>query len=161
MTSILQKISKMKDQAILTLFGNACELLSKNERVEEASKVILEIDRVWAERLALSLEGKYKSDTPNKGLLSTMHYHVGMEATAEPKRRLILDHILTKNVPFVPPPAYMEQWGNPKTKKRQQKLEKFLVGMIRDKQRGRGADYEKAISEWQSDLDYIRENYNF
>ncbi|MDC0067609.1 hypothetical protein OAL10_02280 [Gammaproteobacteria bacterium] len=153
----------MKDQEILNLFDNACELLLKNKRVEEARKVIQEIDRVWAERSALSREGQYKGDSPKKGLLSTMHYHVGMEATPEPKRRLILDQILTKNVPFVPPPSYMDEWGEPRTQERMRKLEKVIKELVNDAQhrRGKGKDFEKAISEWQSDLDYIRKNYNF
>ena len=162
MSPILEKIQDMPDGDIVKLFNNACDLVSDPKRAKQASDVLEEIDRVWGERLALAKKGKYKGSAPETGLLSTLKYHVGQDATPAPKRRMILDQILMRNIPFVPPPSYMEQWGDPMTDKRLKKLKTVLQQLIYQKgESARGRDYEKAVSEWQSDLEYVEENYSF
>jgi len=95
------------------------------------------------------------------GLLSFMGYHVGESSSlSSDERRRILDYVLTERIPNVNDPAYMAQWGEPGASRRLRKMAESLAHFARSAKRNPYADKTMAISEWESDLAYLRQKYH-
>ena len=54
---------------------------------------------------------------------------------------------------------YIEQWGEPRTAKRLQKLANCLASFAKSKRRSQTRDYSEAIADWESDLAYLKATY--
>ena len=126
MPKITAQIPKMSDDELFNLFKNAIRLLAKDEN-DAARSVINAIGREWQRRLERARAGKYSPETPQVGMLATLGYHVG-QVSGEPMavRRKILAHLMEERLPFVGSPAYTDEWGSPKSRKRYHKLVDFF-----------------------------------
>jgi hypothetical protein len=94
------------------------------------------------------------------GVLSFMGYHVGESSELSPdQRRRILDYVYGGRIPNVNDPAYMSQWGAPASSRRLRKMADSLANFARSAKRNTHVDKRVAISEWESDLVYLRQRY--
>lgn len=93
------------------------------------------------------------------GLLGNVGYHVGLYGIPEDERRQILDSVFHNNLPRDLSPEYMDEWGSPKTAARLHKLAETLAALTRNAKRRRTSDLTEAISDWESDLDYLYHKY--
>lgn len=156
--SIATKVPGFDDNQLLKLLTNALERLSDEKKGPAAREIVNAIKHEWSVRLARFREGTYSCTTPHDGMLSALGYHVGNhKGVATHHRRRILAYVLSGELPPVQSPAYMAEWGAPGSPRRLKKLKNVLRGLIESHQRN-PHDYEKAISEWQQDLEFVSES---
>jgi hypothetical protein len=100
-------------------------------------------------------------DIPNQGVLSLMGYHVGRQGGAEKTRRTILDKIMVADLSRYPYSTVqnIEDWSNPSSARRLQKLANCLAAFTRLRKRSTAFDNREAIREWESDLNYLKTYY--
>ena len=97
--------------------------------------------------------GGDSSGAPAEGIMSTMGYRVGDNQGIRKEYRInIMIDVLTEPLPFVESPSYMQEWGEPRTKKRYNKLKNFLIGEINNPLQ---RNNHRAISEWKEDLEWL------
>jgi hypothetical protein len=149
---IIEKIPTMKDGKLSVLFANAMGLLDDAKRSGEAESVIKAIEAEWDARRQAAKFGEYKAD-PEEGVLKALGYSVGNEGAKTPVRRKILDFVLARSLPPVGSPAYMDEWGEPGSSKRFDKLSQVLRSLIIQKRNFGNMD--KAVSEWEDDLSWL------
>lgn len=155
---ILDNIPKYNDEQLLNLFNNAMTMLEKGQQIENANMVLEALKDEWRIRAERSSEGMVNLGPPKQGLLKKIGYKVGNEGASEKKRRDLIDFIICADpLPFVWSPAYMAEWGEPMSKKRYNKLTTVIRSLAVKNQNVQNID--KAIIEWQTDLDYIDENW--
>lgn len=157
MAHITDRIPKMADQDLLTLFGNAIKQIAEGKKLAEATSVIATIGGEWKRRLDAARAGTYKPDRPVTGMLATLGYHVGAErGERTPVRRTILKHMMEGQLPLVDSPAYTDEWGEPRSPERYSKLTQVL-----ELQRSNPAhsEHAQAIIAWVEDLDWVQNNY--
>ena len=160
MLKIISNLPKFDDQKISNIFKNCCDIVSNNKSQSlEAEMIIEAIKNEWKKRLTMALSGKYKADRPEIGMLSYLGYHVGQEGESLKKRRFILDFIINEELPLVQSPSYTAEWGDPKTKKRYLKTYKVIQFFIDKYTNYKQQGYEKAIIEWNEDIDYLKKLY--
>lgn len=155
---MVKKIKEYSDEGLLTLFSNAMNLIEKGQRVQEAEDVIKEIEIEWEERLKKYLFADEKADRPSRGMLKTIGYAVGNDGVGTARRQLLLDHLIQGTLPFCGSPAYMAEWGYPNSKKRYRKLRDVLSQLVYKNRNFQ--EMAAAIIHWQTDLEYIKKNYN-
>lgn len=157
-TNVISGIPLKNDNELLKLYKNAVRLIS-NDRFPDAPAVIECIEEEWGNRLAQAKDGDYRATTPNIGMLKSMGYAVGESGEKTPIRRFILDKIMTANLPIVGSPAYTFEWGDKDSTKRYKKLHRTIQSFISGAITRNQPNWEKAIIEWQEDLDFIEEEY--
>lgn len=164
--SMAKKIPDLSDNQIEQVFSNVLNILAKAadgkeppEKIAAAKRVLEAIEQEWAKRAELAGKGVYKAERPEKGILATLGYHVGNEGVSLSKRRKILDFILTRNLPVVQSPAYMQQWGAPGSPERLWKLASTIAYLAREKRSFKNESYAKAILEWEADMDWLYQEY--
>lgn len=155
---IVEKIPSMSDNELSSLFNNALELIEKNKMVAEANIVLTEIQKEWNKRLQEFNAGNYKADTPEKGVLRTIGYHVGNDGIGEKKRRLLIDYLLSGELPPVGSPAHMAEWGNPNSRERYRKAHR-VIQVLKSSAKTLG-NMSKAEKEWGEDLRYMEEKWS-
>lgn len=100
-------------------------------------------------------------DWPETGVLKHMGYTVGHHGLVESERRAALETVYA--VELVPGSDgadwYIEQWGEPRTARRLQKLANCLASFANTKRRSQTRDYSEAIADWESDLAYLKATY--
>lgn len=94
-----------------------------------------------------------------KGLLGFVGYRVGASGVSVYKRHALLDHIYTSALPRINSAEYMAEWGSPHTATRLKKMAESLASFARGAKRNDVQRYAVAISEWESDLAYLKRNY--
>jgi hypothetical protein len=154
---ILDKIPSMDDNSLAKLLGNAQTLLAKNPENEDAQVAINAVQAEWAHRLALFKEGNYKASTPENGVLSVVGYKVGNDGGSETQRRLKLDFIMTGVLPPVASPAYIAEWGEPKTRDRYRKLHRVIRVLASSNKSF--PNRELAVQQWEDDLVYLEQTW--
>ena len=118
---------------------------------------IAEIENEWDRRLADAEKGNYNTTRPTKGMMARLGYHVGEgQGLTLQGRREIVDLVMTERLPFFHSPMYVKEWGEPKTKERYEKLERFFQGMLGGAYSG---DVDRALDEWGKDLEYLEQTY--
>ena len=147
----------MDDNALSRLFINAQRLLHKNPENQDAISVIEAIKTEWEKRLREFRVGKHKASSPEQGVLSVVGYKVGNEGEKTPFRRQLLDYIMTDTLPFVGSPAHMAEWGEKLTRSRYIKLHR-VIRVLASSGRTMG-NMDKAVSEWEDDLEYLEEKW--
>jgi hypothetical protein len=140
-----------------SLLGNAQTLLAKNPENEDAQVAINAVQAEWAHRLALFKEGNYKASTPENGVLSVVGYKVGNDGGSETQRRLKLDFIMTGVLPPVASPAYIAEWGEPKTRDRYRKLHRVIRVLASSNKSF--PNRELAVQQWEDDLVYLEQTW--
>ncbi|PZO34899.1 MAG: hypothetical protein DCF17_19810 [Shackletoniella antarctica] len=94
-----------------------------------------------------------------EGLLRQCGYKVGMNGLSQRERSEILDAVFLCPLPKIEDRAYLEQWGNPKTSRRLQKMAESIAAFTRNARRHNSKDFSKAIQDWEADLVYLKEKY--
>ena len=154
---VIQNIPNLDDIRLSKLFVNAQKLLDKNEQNNDAKLVLNAVKDEWERRLRLFHQNKYKASSPKNGILSVIGYKVGNEGEKTSVRRKMLDYIMSETLPPVASPAYMAEWGDTLSKDRYRKLHRVLRVLAIN-----GAsmvNMDKAVSEWEDDLEYIENKW--
>ena len=152
------KIKKLNDIEIFRLYENAIKYLEKPTVKAQAEEQIIIIRSEWARRSEIAMKFPHKKALrPEKGLLSLMGYNVGNMGAPEKSRRYIIDEVMTQQLPFIGGGAYMQEWGEPNSKKRYNKLLRTIIGFLDKNRNFRGM--EKAVIEWNDDIQYIVQEY--
>ncbi len=147
-------IEGMTDGELETLYQNCVEAIDKGKSTAaQAQRYIDEINAVWRVRLSAAQAGQYKADRPEEGPLKKLGYKVGNGGVSAEKRRRLLDWAMERDLPFVGSPAYMLEWGEPRSAKRYRKLHTSLT-VFRSGARTLGT-MQKADDDWSQDLAYI------
>jgi len=94
-----------------------------------------------------------------KGLFSHVGYHVGKNGEHHKIRRRFLDCVFRYELPNVNSDEYMREFAIPQSPKRLHKMANFLVAMARNYKRNEHADYSQAIADYESDLEYLYDEY--
>ncbi len=95
-----------------------------------------------------------------QGILKFMGYQVGASnGESAATRRHILDAVFAGDLPPVNGRAYMEGWAGPGSAKRLQRLATEIARFARNARSKGSANMDVAISDWEEDLDYLRERY--
>jgi hypothetical protein len=157
---VIEKIPTMSDEDILALLHNATRLLAKGPNLA-AESVIKAIEREWKVRLDRARAGTSSTARPNDGMLATLGYRVGsVNGEKMPIRRQILKLVLEQlQLPIVGSPAYTDEWGEPKSSKRHEKLVRFLESQLANPGNTNRPNMEKAMIEWAEDLNWVQKNY--
>jgi hypothetical protein len=94
------------------------------------------------------------------GLLDYVGYNVGVtNGKPEVIRHKLLDCVFHNELPNVNNPEYMEEWAEPESPRRLQKLAETIAALTRNAKRKIEYDYSVAIREWEEDLDYLYNEY--
>ena len=155
-TSILEKIPGMYDNRLNALHYNAQAYILQGKRLDESRAVSLAVQEEWRKRTQGFHAGQYKADRPETGLLKSMRYTVGNQGETPKMRRQILDCVMAAAaLPPVGSPAYMAEWGDPRSRARYWKLHRTIRSFAsHNKHDGR---MEKAVRDWEDDLVYLEE----
>ena len=155
-TSLLEKIPGMDDNRLNVLHYNAQSYLLQGKRVDESRAVTLAVQEEWSKRATRFHAGQYKANRPEVGLLKFMGYTVGSQGEKPKMRRQILDCVMTATaLPPVGSPAYMAEWGEPRSTTRYRKLHRTIRSLASSNKHDRRM--EKAVRDWEDDLVYLEE----
>ena len=157
-SNVLLKIPSMNDNDLLDLYKNAVRLIS-NDKFPDAEEVVKGIGDEWGKRLAQAKEGRYKATTPDIGMLKSLGYSVGESGVRTQKRRIILDTVITENLPIIGSPAYTLEWGEKNSRKRYKKLHRTIQAFISGAVTQNRSNMEKAVIEWKEDLEYVENKF--
>jgi len=148
----------MDDNKLRGLFLNAFKYILKDQRVDEAEAIIAAIQTTWASRVKAYKFNQYKADTPDKGMLTALGYHVGEKGESEALRHKILDYIMTGTLPPAGSPPYYAEWGEPLTRQRYRKLHRVI--RVLASSAAHFENMEKARREWEEDLIYLERDWD-
>jgi hypothetical protein len=154
MQKIIENIPTMSDEQLLNVFNNAIRKLAKNAAAD-AEAVVAAVEREWELRMERVQVGLL-AERPTKGMLHELGYKVGEYGEAAPIRRMILKHVLERELPLVSSPAYTKEWGAPNSPQRYRKLVRFLEGQLSNPAYHNMA---RAMIEWSEDLEWVQRNY--
>ena len=94
-----------------------------------------------------------------KGLLKRYGYKVGESGLSAQQRRQVLDSIFRRPLFFAGDKVYLNDWGQPSTSKRLQKMANSIAAFTRNEKRRRGDTSATAVQNWESDLEYLKRTY--
>ena len=101
-----------------------------------------------------------KLDWRPQGMLSFLGYHVGETLSLHPSiREAILEYAFEHHLPPIGDATYIEEWGEPRSARRLQKLANTLAALTRNAKRRDVVALSKAIDEWEQDLMFLYERY--
>lgn len=98
---------------------------------------------------------------PAKSPLRRLGYKVGHSGVSKPKRRAALRKMFMLNQSDFPgnfSNEHLEEWGSSKSGLRLHKMANKLASSCRNA-RNRDADYDLAISHWEDDLAWLKEEF--
>ena len=154
---VIEKIPSMSDNELSRLFANVMDFIDKKKQLDDAVRVKEAIQQEWHRRLNAFEQGKYKAETPEKGVLSTIGYRVGNDGLPAEKRKLLLDYLIEEILPPVGSPAHMAEWGEPETRICYMKAHRVIQVLASS---GKTLGYlDKATNEWLEDLKYLEESW--
>ena len=143
------------DKQLMNLLHNTMTHPDR-DRANAAKNAVYEI---WSKRNTRFSRGLETRVMPWDGVLSAFGYHVGDSGiSSSRKRQSILEHILEAPIPPVKDPAYPREWGKPMSKARKTKLKNALKGLhygCSQRSDNDQLSYSRAMSHWQSDLEYL------
>lgn len=97
---------------------------------------------------------------PSEGMLGYLEYRVGRtNGLPDGARRAILDRVVTGTLPIYWSLDYYEQWCEPGSAARLQKLAETIAALARNAKRRRRSALADAIAEWESDLAYLKKKH--
>lgn len=105
-----------------------------------------------------SRSGEVATELVEIGLLRHMGYRVGKtKGLPSAKRREILEKAFNFRLPNTNlPRSYIEEWGNPKSKERLQKMANSLAAFCR---RERKQNHDVAASDYEEDLKWLHDTF--
>lgn len=136
-----------------TLLEKLIELPDRSIEIEQRrSEIIAELAR-RAE--------KNEFIRPKQGLLSFYGYRVGRtQGKKEEFRRKTLTKIFEEEtIPIIGSLLYVEEWGEPNSPERLQKMKNCLIGFLNSNYPAY-FDMDKAFKEWKADLEWLKQNFN-
>jgi cold shock CspA family protein len=89
------------------------------------------------------------------GMLRCVGYKVCINGLNNNERRLILDQLFQGQLPPAFPPEYLNEWSDPGTASRLQKLAVTIAALTRNARRRLDSQIETAIMHWEHDLEYL------
>lgn len=93
---------------------------------------------------------------PKVGLLSHMGYKVGIKGLRPAKRRQILERVFhLQPLPLLNSQDYLDQWGQPSSALRLQKIADCIASFVRTRKRNDPEKFSSAIDDWESDLAWL------
>ena len=154
------KLYHFADENLVALWKN-CLRQTVGEVGEKAERLLGQIEREWKVRRASARTMQRRnadtfSDGPERGMLTTLGYHVGeTNPTDSMLRRRILKRVVLGELPFVHSLEYTASWGRPCSLKRRAKLVRTLSSFIESSSVRR----PKAVREWEADLAYVHSRF--
>lgn len=107
----------------------------------------------------LGLEQLFPNGWRDSGLLSSCGYIVGKSGSSEVTRRAILSRLVENDINFANfKTSYINSWGQSNSLERLLKLARTIAVLCRNA-KGSPNDLEKAITEWESDLAFLKDKY--
>ncbi len=94
-----------------------------------------------------------------QGLLKYYGYKVGRSGLSHRERWEILDRVFSQPLLEIDNAAYLNEWGEPKSAKRLQKIVDSIAAFTRNAKRRNRRSFSKAIQDWETDLAYLKRNY--
>jgi hypothetical protein len=92
--------------------------------------------------------------------LSVLGYRVGKTSgLSEDERRCILDYAFANRLPPIESPAYMAEWGPPRTPDRLRRIAEHLAQTFKMFRSKSPTVYSVALGQWRDDLVYLRRTY--
>lgn len=179
MAGIVDKIPGMKIRDTVELWRNAIRILEnpkQRSKHVEAKLVIKVIEAEWERRRrhpnpdemfswpsTKADIGSGNLDTEGwqqEGVLKFMGYKVGNTDGELPNiRERILSHVFTGPLPPIFPKRYLDEWGNPSTARRLQKMAEAIASFTRSAKRRHDARMQAAIKDGEKDLEYLYYEY--
>lgn len=95
-----------------------------------------------------------------QGMLKYLGYQVGAtDGLKESARRHILDAVFSNALPPVNGPDYLSDWGPAASPSRLRRLAEEIARFARNAKNKRSANMDVAVSDWEDDLQYLRDRY--
>lgn len=115
----------------------------------------------WPTTIATPGAGEMPGDAfeHETGVLGYMGYKVGKSGAAKGKRQALLEDAYLGHLPFVNSAEYMAKWGKPKSAKRLERMAISIAEFAKARKKSDSKKYAKAILDWESDLEYLRESF--
>ncbi len=111
----------------------------------------------WPTTEAVSGLGRVAINSPDRGILSDLGYHVGKNGKVRSVRRQILVQVFSRELPPFHSRSYMDEWCDPGTPGRLRKLAHSIAAFARNAKRRNTANMRRAVTEWESDLRYLHD----
>ena len=160
--SLIEKVKTWKENQLATSFKNVTSILATEtdqQKIRNAQEMREAIQERWKILAIQAKKGEHKTERPEQGILGYLGYKVGNEGDKLSIRRKILEFIVEEDLPFVGSPGYMDEWGDKATSERLKKLSTTIANLLREKISYKDEKYSKAILEWSSDLDWLKDSY--
>jgi hypothetical protein len=97
-----------------------------------------------------------------KGLLKVFGYQVGNKGLPKIQRRRILKKVYEFDLELIRNHVDIEnlnEWSTPKSTQRLSKIAHSIAAFTRNAKRKTNVDYTQSISDWESDLKWLKEEY--
>ena len=145
----------MSDNELSKLFTNALELIHNKKMVKDAQEVLKAIQAEWSKRLDAYNDGKYKAETPEKGVLKTLGYRVGNDGVGIENEEYLSTICSTNNYhPWSP--VHMAEWGEPSSNSYRKAHR--VIQVLKSSASTLGY-MDKAEREWEEDLAYMEKTW--
>lgn len=180
MAGIIDKIPRMTVRQTMDLWRNAiliCANPKKRKIRAEAEAVLRAIQIDWTrKKLEQGVQGsafRWPTTDANpgtggiasqnwleEGVLKEMGYQVGSAAgISKPARERILAEVFSGPLPPAFPLQHLEEWGEPLSPKRLHKMAECIAAFARNANRRRDSKMSNAIRDWESDLEFLHDEY--
>jgi hypothetical protein len=113
---------------------------------------------VQADRRSPSVRRLFGSASVEESPLHLLGYHVGRTGEEVTTRRRLLRRAFTGDLPITGSLDYMAKWGEPSSPQRLKQIAENIAAYCRV-QRSRMNPSEEAIEDWESDLEWLREEF--
>jgi hypothetical protein len=140
------------------------EILLKFAEGHPALEHLLHGGLLWPEVIEMEplgepQHGQTNADRVEHSPLNMMNYRVGRTNGLYPNQRhnILKEAFETDNLPPVSTTAYMEEWGQARSRKRLWRIAHHLAWLAKFQQNNPNMEY--AIADWVSDLEWLKRTY--
>ncbi len=176
MADVRDKIPSMRIRDTVELWRNAIRSLNdpkKSWQHDLAQKVLVAIRDDWQRRRRMPANpdeifawpsteasagtgGIDSEDWIREGALKFLGYKVGgIDGEPQGIRERILREVFFGEIPPVFPRPYLDEWGDPSSVQRLQKMAETIAALVRNAKRRRDSRMAAAIRDWENDLEYL------
>ena len=156
---MVKPIDEMAPEEVATLFRNCItNVVKKNRFATNSAEKIIEIASHWSHTRA-TLDVGQDRNRPEFGVLRAIGYQVGNEGVDPKIRHWLLEYAMQGVLPPIKDRSYMEEWGEPESKKRFYKVKRVIEYLIED--HSNPNIFDKALRDWQKDLDYLDKKWGY
>lgn len=180
MSGIIDKIPKMTVRDTISLWRNAIAISAnpKRRKMHAEAEAVLKAIRIdWIRRKQEQGVHRYPFRWPTtdanpgtggiasqhwleEGVLKEMGYQVGsVKGISKSARERILKEIFSGPLPPAFPPEHLREWSEPLSPGRLQKMAECIAAFARNANRRRDSKMSNAIRDWESDLEFLHEEY--